>query len=78
MKVKWSGKKVFIRNSKEKEVEERKKKEIGDMKDKNESNENIKKDEEEKEIERYEGEGKEKWIVMIGVWKNIGCVKIGE
>lgn len=76
--VKWRGKPVFIRNRSAKEVEDAKTTALGDLKDTNARNANLPSDAEATDLARSAGEGKENWLVMIGVCTHLGCVPLGE
>lgn len=76
--VKWRGKPVFIRNRTEKEIEEAKAVALSDLKDPVARNANLAADAEATDIARTAGEGKENWLVMIGVCTHLGCVPLGE
>ena len=75
--VKWRGKPVFIRNRTAKEVEEAKAVTLADLKDPGARNGNISGDAEASDLNRSAGEGKENWIVMMGVCTHLGCVPLG-
>ena len=76
--VKWRGKPVFIRNRTEKEVQEAEGSVVADLKDPLARNANLPADAEATDLARSAGEGKENWIVMIGVCTHLGCVPLGE
>ncbi|NML72972.1 ubiquinol-cytochrome c reductase iron-sulfur subunit [Rhizobium sp. S-51] len=76
--VKWRGKPVFIRNRTEKEVEEAKAVAIADLKDPVARNANGDATAEATDLARSAGEGKENWLVMIGVCTHLGCVPLGQ
>ena len=76
--VKWRGKPVFIRNRTEKEIEEAKAVALSDLKDPVARNANLAADAEATDVARTAGEGKENWLVMIGVCTHLGCVPLGE
>jgi ubiquinol-cytochrome c reductase iron-sulfur subunit len=76
--VKWRGKPVFIRNRTEKEVADAKAVELADLKDPIARNANLGADAKATGIDRSAGEGKENWLVMIGVCTHLGCVPLGE
>ncbi len=76
--VKWRGKPVFIRNRTEKEIEDAKAVTLSDLKDPVARNANLAADAEATDIARTAGEGKENWLVMIGVCTHLGCVPLGE
>ncbi|MFC0244516.1 ubiquinol-cytochrome c reductase iron-sulfur subunit [Falsochrobactrum ovis] len=76
--VKWRGKPVFIRNRTEKEVQEAQETALADLKDPLARNANLPADAEATDLARSAGEGKENWLVMIGVCTHLGCVPLGE
>ncbi len=65
IRVMWRGKPVFIRNRTEAEIEEAKKVDVSSLPDPQEDAERVK-------------EGKENWIVMVGVCTHLGCVPLGN
>ncbi|KAB0537615.1 ubiquinol-cytochrome c reductase iron-sulfur subunit [Pseudochrobactrum algeriensis] len=76
--VKWRGKPVFIRNRTAKEIEDAKNTPMSALKDPLARNANLAADAPASDLERTAGEGKENWIVMIGVCTHLGCVPLGE
>jgi ubiquinol-cytochrome c reductase iron-sulfur subunit len=76
--VKWRGKPVFIRNRTDKEVEEAKAVQLGDLKDSVARNANIAADAQATDLDRSAGEGKENWIIMVGVCTHLGCIPLGQ
>lgn len=76
--VKWRGKPVFIRNRTDKEVEEAKAVSISDLKDPSARNANLKSPSEATDLARSAGEGKENWLVMVGVCTHLGCIPLGH
>ncbi len=76
--AKWRGKPVFIRNRTEKEIEEAKAVKLEDLKDPTARNANVGAELEATDINRTAGEGKENWLVMIGVCTHLGCVPLGQ
>jgi ubiquinol-cytochrome c reductase iron-sulfur subunit len=76
--VKWRGKPVFIRNRTDKEVEEAKAVQLGDLKDAVARNANIAADAQATDLDRSAGEGKENWIIMVGVCTHLGCIPLGQ
>lgn len=63
--VKWRGKPVFIRYRTESEVEKARNTDIAKLRDKQSDEERVK-------------EGKDQWLVMIGVCTHLGCVPLGQ
>jgi ubiquinol-cytochrome c reductase iron-sulfur subunit len=65
IRVMWRGKPVFIRHRTAKEIEEARKVAMADLPDPQEDVERVK-------------EGKDEWLVMVGVCTHLGCVPLGE
>ena len=76
--VKWRGRPVFIRNRTQKEIEAARATALDDLKDPLARNANLADDQHATAVARSAGEGKEKWIVMIGVCTHLGCVPLGQ
>lgn len=76
--VKWRGRPVFIRNRTAKEVEAARAVAMGDLKDPEARNSNLADDQAATDLARSAGEGRENWIVMIGVCTHLGCVPLGQ
>ena len=76
--AKWRGKPVFIRNRTDKEVEEAKAVKLDELKDPEARNANVAADLQATDINRTAGEGKENWLVMVGVCTHLGCVPLGQ
>jgi ubiquinol-cytochrome c reductase iron-sulfur subunit len=77
IKAKWRGKPVFIRRRTEAEVEEAKSVPLDELKDTEARNANLPGDAPATD-ENRSVEGKEEWIVMVGVCTHFGCIPIGE
>lgn len=75
--VKWRGRPVFVRYRTDKEVEEARAVSLDDLKDRGAENDNLPADQPATDANRSAGEGKENWIVMVGVCTHLGCVPIG-
>ncbi len=75
--VKWRGKPVFIRYRTDKEVEEAKAVNLGQLKDEVARNDNIDGAAQATDANRSAGEGRENWIIMVGVCTHLGCVPVG-
>jgi ubiquinol-cytochrome c reductase iron-sulfur subunit len=75
--VKWRGKPVFIRNRTEKEIEEAKAVPLSDLKDRLARNANINANAPADDSNRA-AEGRENWLVMVGVCTHLGCVPLGQ
>jgi ubiquinol-cytochrome c reductase iron-sulfur subunit len=76
--VKWRGKPVFIRNRTPEEIKAAQEVPIGDLKDPIARNANIDSEAQATDIDRSAGEGKENWLVMVGVCTHLGCVPLGQ
>lgn len=75
--AKWRGKPVFIRQRTAQEVEEAKGVSLGDLKDPVARNANLPSDAPATDENRA-AEGKEQWLVMIGVCTHLGCIPLGQ
>ncbi|MBB4565985.1 ubiquinol-cytochrome c reductase iron-sulfur subunit [Rhizobium leucaenae] len=78
MTVKWRGKPVFIRNRTQKEIDDAKGAQISDLKDPVARNANLPADAQATDVARSAGDGKENWLVMIGVCTHLGCIPLGQ
>ena len=76
--AKWRGKPVFIRNRTPEEIEAGKAVALGDLKDPLARNANIAPDAPATDADRSAGEGRENWLVMVGVCTHLGCVPLGQ
>ena len=76
--VKWRGKPVFIRNRTPEEIEAAKSVPMAELKDPVARNANLPSGSPATDIDRSAGEGKENWLVMIGVCTHLGCVPLGQ
>ncbi len=76
--VKWRGKPVFIRNRTPEEIKAAQEVPVADLKDPVARNANISSDAQATDIDRTAGEGKENWLVMVGVCTHLGCVPLGQ
>ncbi len=65
IRVMWRGKPVFIRHRTEAEIDDAKKVDMASLPDPQEDSARVK-------------EGKEQWIVMLGVCTHLGCVPLGN
>ncbi|GIL02360.1 MAG: ubiquinol-cytochrome c reductase iron-sulfur subunit [Alphaproteobacteria bacterium] len=75
--VKWRGRPVFIRYRTDAEVEAARATPIEELKDKGAENANLPTNAPATDENRSGGEGRENWIVMVGVCTHLGCVPIG-
>jgi ubiquinol-cytochrome c reductase iron-sulfur subunit len=76
--VKWRGKPVFIRNRTPEEIEAGKAVPLADLKDPVARNANLAADAQATDIDRSAGEGKENWLIMVGVCTHLGCIPLGQ
>jgi ubiquinol-cytochrome c reductase iron-sulfur subunit len=76
--VKWRGKPVFIRNRTPEEVEAATNTNLDELKDPVARNANLPADTPATDLSRSAGEGKENWLVMVGVCTHLGCVPLGQ
>ncbi len=76
--VKWRGKPVFIRNRTEAEIEAAREVALEELKDPIARNENLTGEEPATDENRAAGEGRENWLVMVGVCTHLGCVPLGQ
>jgi ubiquinol-cytochrome c reductase iron-sulfur subunit len=76
--VKWRGKPVFIRNRTPEEVEAAKKVALDELKDPGARNANRPADAQATDADRAGGEGKENWLIMVGVCTHLGCIPLGQ
>ncbi|MBX3573662.1 MAG: ubiquinol-cytochrome c reductase iron-sulfur subunit [Mesorhizobium sp.] len=76
--AKWRGKPVFIRNRTPEEIEAAKAVKLDELKDPVARNANISADAPATDTDRSAGEGKENWLVMVGVCTHLGCVPLGQ
>ncbi|MDQ6436744.1 ubiquinol-cytochrome c reductase iron-sulfur subunit [Mesorhizobium sp. LHD-90] len=76
--VKWRGKPVFIRNRTPEEIEVAQKVSLNELKDPLARNANLTSDAPANDLDRSAGEGKENWLVMIGVCTHLGCIPLGQ
>lgn len=63
--VVWRGKPVFIRHRTKKEIDEARTASLDDLRDKQADEARVK-------------EGKEQWLVMVGICTHLGCVPLGQ
>lgn len=77
--VKWRGKPVFVWNRTAADIEKAKATEISALIDPVARNANLAADAPATDENRAaEGEGREKWLVVIGICTHLGCVPIGH
>jgi ubiquinol-cytochrome c reductase iron-sulfur subunit len=86
--VKWRGKPVFVRNRTPEEIEAAKKVQLDELKDPIARNANLSSDAPASDVNRAggagsgeagsAGEGKENWLIMVGVCTHLGCIPLGQ
>jgi len=76
--VVWRGKPVFIRNRTPEEIEAAKKVSLDELKDPVARNANLPADAQATDADRAGGEGKENWLIMVGVCTHLGCIPLGQ
>ncbi|RFC62463.1 ubiquinol-cytochrome c reductase iron-sulfur subunit [Fulvimarina endophytica] len=75
--AKWRGKPIFIRQRTAQEIEEAKAVDLSELKDPLARNANIPGDAPASDENRA-AEGKEAWLVMVGVCTHLGCIPLGQ
>ncbi len=75
--AKWRGKPIFIRQRTAAEIEEAKTVDLGALKDPLARNANLPADAQATDANRAV-EGREAWLVMVGVCTHLGCVPLGQ
>ncbi len=75
--VMWRGKPVFIRHRTQEEIDEARNVELADLPDDAARNENIAPDAPATDKNRVL-DGKEKWLVMVGICTHLGCIPKGQ
>lgn len=76
--VKWRGKPVFIRNRTPEEVSAAQAVKLDELKDPLARNANLPADAQATDKDRSGGEGKENWLIMVGVCTHLGCIPLGQ
>ena len=76
--VKWRGKPVFIRNRAPDEIKAAQEVPMSELKDPIARNANLASDAPATDVDRSAGEGKENWLVMVGVCTHLGCVPLAQ
>jgi len=75
--VKWRGKPVFIRNRTEEEINAAKAVPVADLPDPVARNANLAADAPATDANRA-ADGKEAWLIQIGICTHLGCVPLGQ
>ncbi len=76
--AKWRGRPIFVRNRTLEEIKVAQAVELQELKDPVARNANLPAEQPATDLARSAGEGRENWIVMIGVCTHLGCVPLGE
>jgi ubiquinol-cytochrome c reductase iron-sulfur subunit len=76
--VKWRGRPVFIRNRTPEEIDAAKRVSLDELKDPLARNANLSSDAQATDADRSAGEGKENWLIMVGVCTHLGCIPLGQ
>jgi ubiquinol-cytochrome c reductase iron-sulfur subunit len=76
--AKWRGKPVFIRNRTPEEIKAAQDVKLEELKDPLARNANIRADAPATDADRSAGQGKENWLVMVGVCTHLGCIPLGQ
>ena len=74
----WRGKPVFIRNRTEAEIEAARETPLDQLPDRLARNENLPADAAADDVSRSAGEGRENWLIMVGVCTHLGCVPLSQ
>lgn len=74
----WRGKPVFIRNRTEAEIEAARETPLNQLPDRLARNENLPADTAADDVSRSAGEGRENWLIMVGVCTHLGCVPLSQ
>jgi len=75
--IKWRGNPVFVRHRTPKEIEEAQAVPVSDLPDPVARNANVKEGDPATDVNRVV-DGKEKFLVMMGVCTHLGCVPLGQ
>ena len=76
--AKWRGKPVFIRNRTPEEIKAAQEVKLEELKDPVARNANLASDAPATDADRSAGEGKENWLIMVGVCTHLGCIPLGQ
>lgn len=76
--AKWLGRPVFVRNRTSVEIEASRSTSIDELKDPLARNANLAEDAPATDANRSAGEGRDDWIIMIGVCTHLGCIPLGQ
>ncbi|MGH6806748.1 MAG: ubiquinol-cytochrome c reductase iron-sulfur subunit [Ensifer adhaerens] len=78
MTLRWRNRPVFIRHRTPKEIEAAKAVAVDELKDPVARNANLPRDQPATDLARSAGEGRENWLVMVGVCTHLGCIPLGQ
>lgn len=76
--AKWRGRPIFVRNRTSAEIEASRATPIDALKDPLARNPNLDADAPATDAARSAGDGRDGWIVMIGVCTHLGCIPLGQ
>ena len=76
--AKWRGKPVFIRNRTPEEIKAAQEVKLEELKDPIARNANLPADAPATDADRNAGQGKENYLVMVGVCTHLGCIPLGQ
>ena len=77
LSVKWRGRPVFIRNRTSREIATAAATPLEELKDPVARNANLPIDLPATDLARSAGQGRENWLVMVGVCTHLGCIPLG-
>ena len=75
--VSWRGKPIFIRHRTKDEIDQARAVPIGDLKDQSAENQNLPASAEATDQNRVQ-QGKDQWLIMIGICTHLGCIPGGQ
>lgn len=76
--ARWRGQPIFVRNRTSAEIEASLATPIAALKDPLARNANFDEDTPAADAARSAGQGRDKWIIMIGVCTHLGCIPLGQ
>ncbi len=76
--AKWRGRPIFVRNRTSAEIEASRATPIDALKDPLARNPNLDADAPATDAARSAGDGRDGWIIMIGVCTHLGCIPLGQ
>ena len=79
IKVTWRGKTIFIRHRTQAELDEANKVDINSLPDQKSRNQGLEKGEADDALDMNRTKnGKEKWLVLVGICTHLGCIPTGN